>query len=211
MKQLLAAIAICLFQCASAHKIDTLFAAYPVPDSIWQHMQGRSYKKGCPIPRNELRYLQLSYIDRQGQTQHGELVCNQRIAHDLVDIFRLLYLAHYPIERMQLIDDFEADDQCSMAANNTSCFNYRTISGTQTVSKHGKGMAIDINPFYNPCVKGSRVEPKEGRKWAFRREQRHDIPMKIDRRDLCYRLFVKHGFRWGGNWRTLKDYQHFEK
>ena len=33
----------------------------------------------------------------------------------------------------------------------------------------------------------------------------------IDRNDLCYRLFVKHGFTWGGSWRSLKDYQHFER
>ena len=196
---------------AGAVVADTLFVSQPVPDSIWQRMQGKSYKKGCPVAREELRYLQLSYCDAQGKTQQGEMVCNKSIAKDLVDIFRQLYLAKYPIQRMRLIDEYLADDQRSMEANNTSCFNYRTISGTQTVSKHGQGRAVDINPLYNPYVRNGRVEPKGGEKWAFRREQRKDIPMKIDPTDLCYRLFTAHGFRWGGSWRSCKDYQHFEK
>lgn len=195
----------------SAHEADTCFTSQPVPDSIFQRMLGRSYKQGRSIRREELRYLRLSYCDAEGQTRQGQMVCNRAIAADLVSIFRQLWEAHYRIERMQLIDDFDADDQRSMQANNTSCFNHRTVSGTQTLSRHGRGMAVDLNPLYNPYVRGSRVEPSEGRKWAFRRHERRDIPYKIDRRDLAYRIFRQHGFRWGGDWRTCKDYQHFEK
>lgn len=196
---------------AWAGNTDTLFVSQPIPDSIWQRMQGKSYKQNCPISRDELRYLCLSYCDRKGRTQQGEMVCNKMIAQDLVDIFRQLWKEGYPIERMQLIDDYDADDQRSMTANNTSCFNYRPISGTKKISKHGRGMAIDVNPLYNPYVRKGCVEPAEGKRWAFRREQRKDIPMKIDSRDLCCRLFLQHGFRWGGNWTNSKDYQHFEK
>lgn len=200
-----------IFNIVSASDVDTLFAAYPVPDSIFQRMQGRSFSKTCTLDRSELRYLRLSYCDKNGQMQQGEMVCNKAIAKDLVDIFRQLYIARYKIERMQLIDDYDADDERSMTANNTSCFNFRFISGTRKISKHGMGMAVDVNPLYNPYIVCNRVEPAQGRKWAFRREQRKDIPMKIDRSDLCYRLFTKHGFRWGGNWTNRKDYQHFEK
>lgn len=194
-----------------AQRLDTCFQSHLIPDSIFQRMQGRSYKADCTVPRSELRYLRLSYVDAKGQTRQGEMVCNRQIASDLVDIFRQLWKAGYRIERMQLIDDYDADDQRSMEANNTSCFNFRTISGTRTISKHGRGMAIDVNPLYNPYVRNGRVEPTGGRKWAFNRERRKDIPYKIDTADLCYKLFLQHGFQWGGSWRNSKDYQHFEK
>lgn len=194
-----------------AQTIDTCFVCSLIPDSVFARMQGKSYKASCPVPRSELRYLRLSYRDAHGQTQRGELICNQSIAQDLVSIFRQLWKADYRIERMQLIDDFDADDERSMDANNTSCFNYRTIAGSNVTSKHGRGLAIDINPLYNPCVKGKTIQPKRGRKWAFGRDRRKDIPYKIHRNDLCYLLFKEHGFRWGGDWRSLKDYQHFEK
>ena len=197
--------------CAKAQMPDTVFVSMPIPDSVFHRMQGRSFKADCTIPRDELRYLRLSYRDGKGKTQQGEMVCNRAIASELVSIFRELWLADYRIGRMQLIDDYEADDIRSMEANNTSCFNFRTIAGTTTISKHGKGMAIDVNPLYNPYVRGQFVSPEAGRRWAYRRARRTDIPYKIDRQDLCYRLFVQHGFRWGGAWSSHKDYQHFEK
>ena len=194
---------------------DTCFVSYPLPDSVFARMQGKSYARGCSINRTELRYLRLSYRDEQGETRQGELVCNRSIASDLMDIFRQLWKAGYRIGGMQLIDDFDADDQRSMKANNTSCFNFRYISGTRKVSKHGMGMAVDVNPLYNPYIYTragrTRVEPPEGEPYAHDRQTRTDIPHKIDHNDLCYRLFRQHGFRWGGDWRSCKDYQHFEK
>lgn len=197
------------------HAQDTCFVSQPIPDGVFARMQGKSYPKDCPTPRAELRYLSLSYRDARGQTRQGEMVCHRRIAADLVSIFRQLWLADYRIERMQLVDDYGADDQRSMAANNTSCFNFRYISGTRTVSKHGQGMAVDINPLYNPYVytRGGvrRVEPLAGRPYATHRERLQGVPFLITRSDLCYRLFRQHGFRWGGDWTRSKDYQHFEK
>lgn len=194
---------------------DTVFTSQPIPDTVFLRMKGKSYPDGCTVPRSELRYLRLSYCNAEGLTQTGEMVCNKAIAADLVDIFRQLWLAGYRIERMRLIDDYDADDQRSMEANNTSCFCYRTVSGTQTLSKHAQGLAVDVNTLYNPYIftrQGkTRIEPRGGRKWAYNREKRTDIPYKIDHHDLCYRLFLAHGFRWGGDWRTAKDYQHFER
>ena len=196
---------------APACATDNDFSAMPIPDKVWQSMQGKSVPKGCKTKRTDLRYLQVLYVDRNGKTQHGEIICNRRIADDLIDIFRKLYKARYVIERISLIDNYGADDNASMTANNTSCFNYRLQTGSATrVSKHGMGMAIDINPLYNPYIKGNKVEPPAGKPYATNRT-RKDIPMKIDTSDLCYRLFVQHGFRWGGAWKSCKDYQHFEK
>lgn len=194
-----------LFACAQE------FSATAIPDSIWALMQGKSVPKNCTVGRNELRYLRVMHIGKDGKAHRGELICNKAIAQDLLDIFRELYKAKYPIERISLVDNYNADDNRSMEANNTSCFNFRTVPGTTTLSKHSRGMAIDINPLYNPFVRKSGVEPLSGKKYAYNRESRKDIPMKIDRSDLCYKLFIKHGFRWGGAWKSSKDYQHFEK
>ena len=143
----------------------------------------------------------------------GELVCNKAVAADFIDIFRTLYDARYPIERMVLIDNYNAQDDPSMEANNSSCFNFRFIAGTTTLSNHSMGMAIDINPLYNPYVKQRTngtlyVSPESGRPYADRNRQ---FDYKIDHNDLCYKLFKQHGFTWGGDWTSLKDYQHFEK
>lgn len=190
-----------------------VFTSVEMPDSIWTKMQGCSYPQGCEVPRSDLRYLELSYVDFEGHEHLGQMVCNSHIADDLLYIFRRLYEARYPIASMRLIDDYGADDARSMAANNTSCFCYRRVAGSTALSKHSRGMAVDVNPLYNPCVyvRSGRVLPPEGRTYAHGRDRRKDIPGKIDVTDLCYRLFVSRGFRWGGAWRSLKDYQHFEK
>ena len=190
-----------------------VFTSVEMPDSIWHRMQGRSYPQGCEVPKSDLRYLELSYVDFEGHEHLGQMVCNRHVADDLLYIFRRLYEARYPIASMRLIDDYGADDARSMAANNTSCFCYRRVAGSTALSKHSRGMAVDVNPLYNPCVyvRSGRVLPPEGRAYAHGRDRRKDIPGKIDATDLCYRLFVSCGFRWGGSWRSLKDYQHFEK
>ena len=189
------------------------FTVDTISDAIFQRMQGRSYKAGCTVPRSELRYLRLSHFDANGQEHIGELVCNRLIADDLKEIFRELYRHKYPIERMRLIDDYDADDERSMQDNNTSCFNYRPIAGSNKLSKHSRGLAIDINPLYNPCVRQRKdgttiVQPATGKAYANRKTRQTYM---IDSKDLCYRLFVRHGFKWGGAWRSLKDYQHFER
>ena len=189
------------------------FSVDTISDTVFQRMQGKSYKANCTMPRSELRYLRLSHYDAEGHEHIGELVCNKKIANDLKEIFQELYRHKYPIGRMQLIDDYDADDELSMRANNTSCFNFRPIAGSAKLSKHSQGLAIDINPLYNPCVKrrkdGSQlIQPTTASQYTNRDTK---FPYSIDREDLCYRLFVEHGFIWGGSWRTLKDYQHFEK
>ena len=110
-------------------------------------------------------------------------------------------------------DEYGGDDDASMAANNTSCFNYRVIAGSTTLSYHAQGLAIDINPRYNPYVTfaadgSAQISPENGVPYA---DREMFFPMKIDRNDLCYQLFTAHGFEWGGDWDTPLDYQHFEK
>lgn len=196
-----------------AYGIDRCFAQQNISDRLFARIHGKSFKTNCTVPRSDLRYLRLLHYTADGHTKLGEMICHKDIAADLVDIFRRLYEAHYPIESMRLIDDFAADDIKSMEHNNTSCFNFRVVAGSSKLSNHSRGKAVDLNPLYNPYVKRRangtyKVSPEAGREYSDRSK---NFKYKIDHNDLAYRLFVQHGFRWGGNYRSLKDYQHFEK
>ena len=185
-----------------------VFSSAPIPDCVADRMRGVSYPEDAEIQLDELCYLQLSYEDFEGTSRIGEMVCNRAVAEDLVAIFKALYEARYPIRSILLIDDFGGDDEASMEADNTSCFNYRRKTGMKSLSKHALGLAVDVNPLENPYVRGTRVKPAGSSVFADRSK---DFPHKIDKNDLCYRLFREHGFSWGGTWRSVQDYQHFEK
>lgn len=188
----------------------------PLTDSMKTRITGISYpESGCTVPYEDLNYVGLKYIDFDGQEQSGELICNKAIAQDMVEIFHELYRNDYRIESVRLIDEYNGDDTASMAENNTSCFNYRVVDGTTSLSKHAYGLAIDINPYYNPYVVFHRnddgsdyISPPGSEVYADRSQS---FAYKIDENDLCYRLFTEHGFTWGGNWNSSKDYQHFQK
>lgn len=180
------------------------FSASTIPDAVFNKMQGKSFPKGCKTKRSDLRYITLLFVDEKGNTQHGELICNKQIASDIIAIFRELYKQKYPIHSVRLVDEYDGNDEKSMEANNTSSFNYR-LTSNGTLSKHARGMAIDVNPLWNPCIhisdrNAGKIEPSNAKRQHV-----------IDKNDLCYKLFTKHGFKWGGAWRSLKDYQHFEK
>lgn len=196
-----------------AYGLQRCFTMSTITDAIFARINGKSYKNYSKVPRSNLRYLKVLHFNADGQPQLGELICHYSIAHDLLDIFKTLYKAHYRIERMVLIDHYGANDELSMTANNTSCFNCRYIAGTHKLSNHSSGRAIDINPLYNPYVwhdaRGKlHVSPAKGKCYANRRLR---FKYKIDVNDFCYKTFIKHGFKWGGGWKHRKDYQHFEK
>ena len=187
------------------------FYVKKIDDKIFARIKGKSYKDDCTVPLEDLRYLHVLHKDLDGKTHEGEMICNVYIAADLLDIFQKLYEANYPIEKIRLVDEYNADDETSMRDNNSSCFNFRFISNTTKVSKHGLGLAVDINTLYNPYVKvvnGKKIlEPATAEKYTDRSKK---FSYKIEKNDLCYRLFKEHGFEWGGEWENVKDYQHFE-
>ena len=182
-----------------------------ISDEIFSRIYGKSFKEDCTLPREDLRYLHVVHVDLEGVEHEGEMIVNYHIAEDVLDILRQLYEAKYPIERIRLVDEYDADDERSMEDNNSSSFNFRFISHTTRVSKHGLGLAVDINTLYNPYTKvvdGERiVEPVTGEPYLDRDA---DFPFRIDYEDLCYQLFISRGFEWGGDWEDRKDYQHFE-
>lgn len=196
-----------------SHEISSSdFYISEITDDIFARMQGKSYKEDCTVPREDLRYVHVRHMGFDGEAKDGELVVNKAIADDVLAIFEELYKADYPIEKVRLVDEYDADDEASMSDNNSSAFNFRFISHTTRISKHGLGMAVDINTRYNPYVKTVdgklSIEPANGADYVDRSK---DFPHKIDHEDLCYKLFKEHGFTWGGDWTHSKDYQHFER
>ncbi len=190
----------------------------PVSDALLEYMTGNSYPElsegeYVEITPDDLRYVHVLHCGFDGEVAEGELVCNAAIAQDLVEIFYELYENGYQIEQIHLVDEYGGDDDASMAADNTSCFNYRNVANSSSLSKHALGLAVDINPLYNPYITynsdGSRnVSPPEG--WAYA-DRSADFAHKITSGDLCWQLFTEHGFSWGGSWNSSKDYQHFQK
>lgn len=193
--------------------IKQLFSSSELSQEVQQRIWNCSYHENETIGLEDLRYLRVLHMGFDGETHIGELIVNQSISEDVLEIMMELYRQGYPIEKMILIDAYGAEDEASMSDNNTSAFNYREIAGSSRLSKHGMGLAIDINPKYNPCVKQNEngeqsISPSNGSAYADRSQE---FSHKIDENDLCFQLFSDHGFTWGGNWKSLKDYQHFEK
>lgn len=165
------------------------------------------------LTADELRYVHIWHFDFDGNPVEGELICNEYIAQDLVEIFCALYRSEYQLESVRLVEEFDGDDIASMEANNSSCLNYREKTNGSGLSMHAYGLAVDINPYYNPYISyledGSEsVLPAAAAAYADRSQR---FPYKIDEEDLCCKLFLQHGFIWGGNWNSVKDYQHFQK
>ena len=181
-----------------------------IDDKIFSRIKGKSYRADCTVPVDELRYLKVLHKDLSGKILEGELICNVTIAAALIDIFQKLFNANYPIEKVRLIDEYNADDELSMRDNNSSCFNFRFVSHTTRISRHGYGLAIDINPLYNPYIKFvdgvKSIEPINA---AAYEDRKKNFPYKIVEGDLCHKLFIEHGFLWGGNFTDSLDYQHF--
>ena len=202
---------VCSAWAESSAEEEEAFYISPITDEIFARIKGKSYKDDCTLPREDLRYLHVLHKDLDGQTHEGEMIVNVHIAEDVLDILKQLYEADYPIEKIRLVDEYDADDEASMEDNNSSSFNFRLISHTNRISKHGLGLAVDINTLYNPYTKvvdGERIiEPVTGEPYLDRTK---DFPYKIDENDLCYKLFTENGFDWGGSWPDRKDYQHFE-
>lgn len=187
------------------------FSISEITPEIFARIKGKSYKDNCPIPLEDLRYIRVLHKDKDGTTHEGEMICSVHIASDVLEIFRAMYEADYPIERVRLVDEYDADDETSMRDNNSSCFNFRFITHSTKISKHGLGLAVDINTLYNPYIRVTDkeiiLEPSTAGDYVDRTK---DFPYKITKEDLCYRLFTERGFEWGGEWKSLKDYQHFE-
>lgn len=194
---------------AKSNTISFASSISPIPQTVQIKMKKYTWHRGCPVALNQLAYIQLNYWGFDNKTHQGVLIVNKELAHEVVDIFKQLYVKKFPIQSMQPMEMFHGNDDASMAANNTSAFNCRDLTNKPGVfSQHSYGRAIDINPLINPFVDGKKVSPKGGNKFLNRNKS---YPGKIMNNDFISELFMQHGWDWGAHWYDVQDYQHFEK
>lgn len=193
------------------------FCAFPISDEIYERINGKSYRENDNIGLEQLRYIKVLHYNFDHQLQMGELIVNADLAEDYTNIFRELFEVEYEIQSMYLIDNYwtgdgDTSDTASIEVNNTSAFCYRAVTGGTKLSNHAFGRAIDINPQQNPYVSYSSGSPV----WSHDNADAYidrsaGLDHMIDHDDICYQIFAKYGFSWGGDWNSVKDYQHFEK
>jgi hypothetical protein len=201
-------------------------SVHAIPAEMRTTMIGCSWKPECPVALDDLRYLTIPYYGYDGKNHEGVLIVHAVIADETLDIFAELFQARFPIERMTPIDDYAADDEQSMSANNTSAFCFRAnTSNPLLVSNHGYGLAIDINPLVNPYYRRDHdaagkltktvIAPAGGAAFLDRsliyKGAITDAPD-----NACYQAFAKRGYQWGGQFKDYDakprfDWQHFEK
>jgi hypothetical protein len=183
-------------------------SAQPLPPDVREAMTGVSWRPGCPVGLDDLALLELGHWGFDGQAHTGRLVVAARVADAVLDAFARIFAAGFPIERMEPVDAYGADDHRSMAANNTSAFNCRPVEGTDRWSEHSFGTAIDINPVQNPYVRGGEVLPPAAAAYRDRSDVR---PGMITRAGPVVDAFDAIGWGWGGQWGSAIDYQHFSE
>lgn len=187
-----------------------------LPDATWALMQGKSFHaeiKGC-AQRDDLVLLRVPYWNYTGEAKLGELVVHKSVGADVLSIFKTLYTdKSYAFERVDLVDAFGGDDRASMLANNTSAYNCRVVAGSSRLSSHARGLAIDINPFTNPFVTAELTSPPgaEAFDTPAERTAAKNKPGMILRKGALVKAFKAKGWSWGGDWSSMKDYQHFSK
>ena len=171
----------------------------------WMTLEEALFGKEIPEDiRNAQALVAIRYVSFDGAMHQGQIVVHKAVAEEVKEIFDELLSHKFPIEVAKPIVAYDWDDQASMTANNTSAFNYRTIAGTDRLSNHAYGLAIDVNPRLNPFVKGDVIEPAGA-------TYDPDIPGTLAADSPAVLAFKKRGWEWGGDWETLKDWQHFEK
>ncbi|MDY7578429.1 M15 family metallopeptidase [Herbaspirillum sp. RTI4] len=166
---------------------------------------------GAPLPPHRLRKVSFSYKDFYGRTHDdGVLIVLDVVAPAVEAIVTQLYARGLPLEQAHPMESFDGDDTISMAANNSSAFNARPITGGSSWSKHAYGVAIDINPLQNPYVTtdssgAAKVLPPDAVGYLKR------TPVRPGMAESIVDIFAEQGFLiWGGDWRQPRDYQHFE-
>lgn len=212
MKYLLLTL-LCVFLTVKAQALENINSFHieyePLKGDILNKVKEYSWKKKCPVKLSELILLKVSYWGFDDKAHIGSIIVHRKASPEVILIFKELFENKFPIASLKLMYEYFGDDDQSMLANNTVAFNCRlTTNHKSKFSRHSYGIAIDINPFINPYYKKGKVIPATAGEYLDR-----DIRKKglITKKSICYKLFKQKGWRWGGNWKSLKDYQHFEK
>lgn len=165
-----------------------------------------TYRAGCPVAPPSLTRILLPFYDWADVPRMGVLVASSTVAPDIQGVFQAAFAKRFPIRRMSPVDVYKGDDITSMAADNTSAFNCRKVTGNPyRLSQHSYGNAIDINTLENPYVTSSRVYPARGRTFLNRKAVRKGM---ITARTPIAQAMSARRWPWGARW-SHPDYQHF--
>ena len=167
-----------------------------------------TWRAGCPVGVDDLAWIRLTFWGFDDQRHTGELLTNASVADDLVSVFRQLYADRFPIEEMAISTRADQDAPPTGDGNATEVFNCRPTTGGTSYSQHAYGLAIDVDSFQNPYVKGDLVLPELASSYL---DRDHIRPGMIEPGDEVVRAFAGIGWEWGGDWQSLKDYQHFSQ
>jgi hypothetical protein len=183
------------------------FSSRRLGPELRARLTGSSWHRGCPVPLSGLRYLRIGYHGFDRRSHVGEMVVAASAVPAVRSAFGTLYAAGFPIRRMRLVDDYGASDYASIAADNTSAFNCRDVTGGSGWSEHAYGRAIDVNPIENPYVyKDGTTSHPASRPYLNRRRHRRGMAYHGG---VLVRAFADVGWGWGGDWPRPTDYQHF--
>lgn len=189
-----------------------VFTVEDLDDVTRKAMVGVTWQPGCPVALVDLRRVVVPYVDFDGAEQTGAIVVNHDVAEEVGRVFVKLHAARFPFAKIMPIEAFGGDDDRSTIANNTSAFNCRTSFGTDGLptkrwSQHAYGRAVDVNPVQNPYVLANGTVGDPNAK-AFV-DRTIGEPGMATGAGVLVRAFAVAGWKWGGNWRAAKDYQHF--
>ncbi|MGH8982696.1 MAG: M15 family metallopeptidase [Acidimicrobiia bacterium] len=180
--------------------------AVAIIDDATRSRISSSWRPACPVPLEELRLLTLDHWGYDGAEHRGELVVHADHADAVLSVFAVLFDARFPIERVQLVDDFGGDDAASTRANNTAGFNCRAVVGNPgSWSEHAFGRAIDVNPLVNPYLRDPNLADPALAQYL---DRSLDVTGMIRAGDVAVSAFAAIGWQWGGMWSSA-DYQHF--
>ncbi|MCE7007653.1 M15 family metallopeptidase [Kibdelosporangium philippinense] len=175
----------------------------PIPADV---LARSTWQAACPVTKDELRYLTMSFWGFDDRPHTGEMIVNTKVAQQVTGVFGKLYAAKFPIEEMLVTAPPELTAPPTGDGNSTTAFVCRPARGQTNWSAHAYGLAVDINPFCNPYSKGELVLPELASAYLDRGRVR---PGMIRAGDTVERAFAAIGWTWGGTWRTPKDLMHF--
>lgn len=164
------------------------------------------WREECPVDLDDLWVVRVKHWTLADDAAWGEIVVASKVAEAVLGVFKSLWNERFPIAQMQPVEVFDGNDVRSMEANNTSAFNCRPVAGSKRFSRHAYGEAVDINPLQNPYVRGAKVSPPSGKRYADRALVE---PGSVVDGGPVVRAFARAGWKWGGRWKRSKDWQHF--
>lgn len=199
-----------------------IYEVSEIDNSIYNRIKNKSYIENDEITLNDLIYIKFLHFDFNDNVKVGEIIVNKKIKERIINILKELFYNKYQINSFRLVDSyFDSDDEerynidlKSVKYDNSYSFFYRKIYKTDKLSNHAYGLAVDINPKENPYLpfRDGKLDysnlTEEDIYYLENRDK--NIPHVITHDDLVYKLFIKNGFTWGGDWINTKDYQHFE-